>query len=114
MAERLEFPAQLEKIVYLAVVGDEQIAGGARHRLGAGGEIDDGEPPMSEPQARQQGDAAAVRAAVAQCLVHAEDRSLGRRMQPAEVDDAGDPTHQLSRLGLGCRPHAGLGWNVDR
>ena len=48
----LETAAQFAIVVNLAVEGDDQLAVGADHRLGAGvGEIDDREPPVPEADA---------------------------------------------------------------
>ena len=86
-----EQPAQLDVVVDLAVVGDP-VAAAVGHRLVAGLEVDDRQAPVRERRHAVvvHPGRLAVRAAVAQEVVHQLDRSLGVS-QRAEREADGSP-----------------------
>ena len=92
MAAGLEGLAKLGVVVDLAVE-DEARALASMHRLGGPlVEIDDGEPPVREPDTGLRKVPLAVRAAVHERVRHAlQQRTLDGR--PVEMEAAGNPAH---------------------
>ena len=97
-----ELAADVAVVVDLAVEGDDVAAVGGMHRLrAAGAEIDDGEPALAQRHAALglDPDAAAVRPAMAQRVVHGfADRAqrVGSGRRPP-IDHAGNTAHHHSR-----------------
>ena len=79
-------------VVYLAVVGDGDIAVLACHRLMAvRGKVDDAQPRVRQAHRPAGEDAAVVRAAMAQRLSHPfQHGAIDRSLSP---QDASDPAH---------------------
>ena len=97
-----ELVAELDVVVDLAVVRDP-VAALVRHRLVAGLEVDDREAPVAEAGVATlvEPHALAVRAAMAEQLVHVRELPVERRDRlPAQVHDCADPAHARVYLRL--------------
>ena len=93
VAQAPQFYHQLAEIVDLAVVADAEIAVGAEHGLLAAGQVDDGQAPVGQAQARLRVQAAFVRTAMELGLVHGGEQFAIRLALPGEIKNAGDATH---------------------
>jgi hypothetical protein len=87
-AARLELAAQRLEIVDLAVVDDDEAPVLVRHRLGAAGEVDHGEPGVAENRVVAAPESARVRPARTQGF----ERGFGARL-PRGSDQAEDSAH---------------------
>ncbi|MFO1426571.1 MAG: hypothetical protein U1F11_06280 [Steroidobacteraceae bacterium] len=97
VTQRLELRAQLGVVEDLAVENDPHRAILVADRLAAGGEVDDAEPRVREPDSRGRVEAVAVRAAVMQRRDH------GFQQVPAGMA-AGSPAARpaMPHMGLEC------------
>src|SRR5262249_4659953 len=92
MAILLETFAQFAIVVDLAVADQDQRAVLVVQRLLSTGEVDDGQPTMSQRHVRVVINAFPIRAAMLERPKHAPERLLALRVG---VDDASDATHFL-------------------
>ena len=92
-AQALQLRHQLAVVVDLAVEDDDDAAVGTVQRLLAGGDVDDGQPPVAEAQARLDVQAAFIRAAMVLRVVHAPEHDGVGLALAARVEEAGDATH---------------------
>ena len=93
MPARLELARQLGEVVDLAVEDHRDRAGLVVDRLVARGEVDDAQPPVSEPHARPEVRAVGVRPAVAQDIRHAAQELPVHRVAGVGEREAGDAAH---------------------
>src|SRR6185436_8934342 len=94
-AARLQTLAQLQIVEDLTVEADPDGAIGIGHGLLTGGDIDDAEPRMAEPDALLGKKAEIVRAAMGNGANHAAQQRAWRaeEVRPSEI--AGDAAHEL-------------------
>jgi len=95
VAERRQFRHERLKIVNLAVEDDAHRAVLVELRLVAGDEIDDRQPPMSQPDPRRKVEAVAVRSAMGENAGHSMQQRAIDVAAPAEVEDPGYAAHCL-------------------
>src|SRR5205823_8156797 len=97
VSARLERGAELRAVVDLAVAHGDDVARLVAKRLGAAGDVDDGEPPAAEGCVAGDRGPVAVRPAVGQRRRHAGQYLLGA---PGTVprDESVDPAHGGSAL----------------
>ena len=96
MAQLFEFAPQLAEVVDFAVVGEPHAAALVTHRLPPEAtEVQNGQPPMTQHQARRHEQATAVRSAMPQRLGHrqADGLAAGRAGRTTVVKDPRDSTH---------------------
>src|SRR5262245_1939346 len=93
MAVRLQLFLQLAIVVDLAVEDHADALFDVPHRLVAAAEIDDREPPVSEPDAVLREDAAVVRAAVDERVVLSGEQRRVDGMGAIEIIDAANTAH---------------------
>ena len=90
----LQFLAEIGMVVDLAVEDDRQVPVGGRHRLGASGEIDDGESTMAEMDSRfgNDGIPLGIRPAMGQRTGHSLKGLPVTRI--TGCNESRDPAHQ--------------------
>ncbi len=101
-----EFRDQRLIVVDLAVEDDDHAAVLVEQRLLPGGEVDDREPAMAEPQAGLGVQPDLVRPAMVLGLVHARNEVARDRPRARDVHDADNAAHDGSGLSGGRSGHA--------
>jgi len=84
---------ELAIVVNLAVEHDLERAVGAAHRLLSGLQIDDGEPPVRQTDARIRPYTRIIRTSMHECVVHGREHISIDGMMPVGEENASDATH---------------------
>jgi hypothetical protein len=87
--------AHVREVVDLAVEDGADGAGLVVERLIAGGQIDDAEAPMAEPDARGEVIAGGVGAAMRDRVGHGLEHAARHRSQGIEIEPAGNTAHGI-------------------
>src|SRR5437660_5579634 len=105
VSSRFELALQLRMVVDLTVVGNPGASIAARHRLRAAGNVDDGQPAVSEPCGAINPQTLSVRTAVTQHVTHSL-QAFHLDGSGVKLDDASNSAHGCSAIAFRRSAHA--------